>query len=203
MGLTSSPFAGAELINAQIIGLSPQEEHRVVIVNVGQMSGVRYGMPVLTGAGVVGKIIGSENSRTVPLTSATVLLLIDPRCKIDAFIYRFVQPTQESPDGPPRDLKCPWNPVNWQQTRIRGVVEGAQNKLILKYVPRDADVKQGDRVVSSGLGGIFPKGLLIGTVSQVVPPKIGISPYIEVKPAVDFDMLEEVQVMIQKGAPAP
>jgi rod shape-determining protein MreC len=73
----------------------------------------------------------------------------------------------------------------------------------LKYVARDADIKAGDRVISSGLGGVFPKGLLIGTVTSVTPPAVGISPYVEVQPAVNFDTLDEVMVIIQKGASSP
>jgi rod shape-determining protein MreC len=207
MSVSAPAFDGAQFVTAQIIGLSPQEEYRVMTINVGAASGVRYGMPVITGAGVAGKIIGGGGGRTVPPTSATVLLLTDPRCRVDALIYRFNPPLKtpnaQEPVAAPPEPKCPWDPANWQQTRIRGVVQGAQDKLILKFVPRDADVRLGDRVVSSGLGGVFPKGLLLGTISRVVPPEVGLSPYIEVAPAVNFQTLEEVKVMIQKGNPAP
>ena len=62
-------------------------------------------------------------------------------------------------------------------------------------------LKVGDRVVSSGLGGIFPKGLLIGTVSMVDPAELELSPRIEVAPAVTFANLEEIQIMLTKGSP--
>lgn len=208
MGMNTEIWQGAEFVTAQIIGLSPQEEYRVVTINLGANASVKYGMPVVTGQGLIGKIIGSGGGRNVPPTSATVLLLVDPRCRVDAMVYRYnppageAQPQPETP-SPLHDPGCPWNPINWQQTRVRGLVEGAQNRLLLKFVPRDADVKPGDRVVSSGLGGVFPRGLLIGNVSRVVPPDIGLSPYIEVTPAVNFETLEEVHVMIQKGAPPP
>jgi len=205
-GMSTDIWKGAEFVTAQIIGLSPLEEYRVVTINAGSDAGIRYGMAVITGAGTVGKIIGSGGGHGVPSSNATVLLLVDPRCRVDALIYRYNPPsgaeTQAAEQGL-HDPACPWNPINWQQTRVRGVVEGAQDRLILKFVSRDADLRPGDRVVSSGLGGVFPRGLLIGIVSRVVQPEVGLSPYIEVTPAVNFDSLEEVQVMIQKGAPPP
>lgn len=198
-GLPSLPWPQVEVVSAQIIALSPSEDFKVITINRGSTAGIRYGMPVVTGAGVVGKIIGAGNDRNVAPTSATVLLLTDPRCRIDALVYRYQPPS----GAPAPDATCPWNPANWQQTRVRGVVQGDYDKLILKYVARDADIKAGDRVISSGLGGVFPKGLLIGTVTSVTPPAVGISPYVEVQPAVNFDTLEEVMVIIQKGASSP
>lgn len=202
--LPSLPWPQVEVVSAQIIGLGPSHDFKVVSINRGTTSGIRYGMPVVTGAGVVGKIIGTGNERNVAPTSATVLLLTDPRCRIDALVYRYKFMGGETAEGQfTPDAVCPWNPANWEQTRVRGVIQGDYDKLILKYVSRDADIKPGDRVVSSGLGGIFPKGLLIGTVTSVTPPVIGISPYVEVEPAVNFETLEEVMVIIQKGAGSP
>ena len=58
-------------------------------------------------------------------------------------------------------------------------------------------VKIGDRVVTSGMGGVFPKGLVIGKVKSVVRQKFGLFQEIEVAPSVDFSHLEEVLVLLR------
>ncbi len=83
-----------------------------------------------------------------------------------------------------------------QRNRVRGVVEGqgGQN-LSMKYLRRTDDVQEGDLVVSSGIGGLFPKGLTIGKVVSVRKKNFGISQTVEIAPAADFNRLEEVTVI--------
>jgi rod shape-determining protein MreC len=79
-------------------------------------------------------------------------------------------------------------------------MEGKVEEIcVLKYVLKSDDVQVGDKVITSGLGGIFPKGLMIGTVSKVERKRPGIFQYLEVTPSVDFSKLEEV--LILKGEP--
>ena len=81
----------------------------------------------------------------------------------------------------------------FQESRISGVVVGAgENECKLKFVPNMADVKVGDHVLSSGLGGIFPKGLIIGKVSQVSRKKQGLFQDITLVASLDLSRLEEV-----------
>lgn len=83
-----------------------------------------------------------------------------------------------------------------QRSRARGVIEGmAENSLIFKYLRRTDDVEVGDMVVSSGVGGLFPKGLVIGRVTKVEKKSYGITQTVEVAPAVDFPKLEEVTIV--------
>ena len=85
----------------------------------------------------------------------------------------------------------------FQESRISGVVVGAgENECKLKFVPNMADVKVGDHVLSSGLGGIFPKGLIIGKVSQVSRKKQGLFQDITLVPSSDLSRLEEVLVLL-------
>jgi rod shape-determining protein MreC len=65
----------------------------------------------------------------------------------------------------------------------------------MKYVKRSDDLKEGDRLVTSGLDGVFPKGLLIGTVSKVNKKNLGLFQYIEVGLALDPGRVEEVLVV--------
>jgi len=86
-----------------------------------------------------------------------------------------------------------------QRSRCQGIMEGRIKDLcILKYVQKSDDIQVGDAVVTSGMGGIFPKGLLIGTVSTVDRKRPGIFQYVEVKPSVDFSRLEEVLIVAEE-----
>jgi len=85
-----------------------------------------------------------------------------------------------------------------ERSRARGVVEGLTDDVCqLKYALRTDDITPGDVLVSSGLGGIFPKGIPVGTVSKVNRKTYGISQEVEVRPSVDFTKLEEVLVALR------
>ena len=89
-----------------------------------------------------------------------------------------------------------------QTTRARGVVKGeSSGKLRLDYVLRRHDVHAGDVIISSGLDGVFPKGLRIGYVHEVTKPSSGIFQEVSVTPYVDFEKLEEVLVIIDPPEP--
>jgi rod shape-determining protein MreC len=108
---------------------------------------------------------------------AKVLLILDGNSAVDAYI---------------------------QRSRARGVLVGLGRELcLLKYVQRNEDVQMGDQVISSGMGGVFPKGLLVGTVQEVVRGSSGLFQRVEVEPAVNFSRLEEVLVVIQPPPEEP
>ena len=102
--------------------------------------------------------------------ASTVQLLLDPGCKVAA-----------------RD----------QRSRAMGISEFRGGKyLSLTNVPVDQDVAVGDTVISSGLGGIFPEGLFIGTVVKSEEKKGDLFRDILIQPGADFSILEEVFVII-------
>ena len=108
---------------------------------------------------------------------AKVLLILDGNSAVDAYV---------------------------QRSRARGVLVGLGLELcVLKYVQRNEDVQVGDQVISSGMGGVFPKGLLVGTVQEVVRGSSGLFQRVEVEPAVNFGRLEEVLVVIQSPPEEP
>lgn len=83
------------------------------------------------------------------------------------------------------------------RTRDRGVVVGASNNAcILKYLNRKASVRQGDKVITSGLDGVFPKGLMIGVVESVQLGQHGLFLEATVQPAANFFEMEEVLVIL-------
>ncbi len=100
---------------------------------------------------------------------AKVLLLIDPNSAVDALV---------------------------QQTRARGIVKGGgDDYCVFDYVLRKHQIGVGDSVVSSGLDGVFPKGLRVGRISEIVRLNAGIFQRVSVTPYVDFEILEEVFVI--------
>ena len=82
-----------------------------------------------------------------------------------------------------------------QQSRTRAILEGKGWGCRLVYVPRDEEVREGERVITSGLDGIYPKGLPVGRVSRVVRTPREFFLHVEVVPSVDFSRLEEVMVL--------
>ena len=85
-----------------------------------------------------------------------------------------------------------------QRTRARGVIKGAStDQCRLDYVLRKNDVRIGDTIVSSGLDGVYPKGLRIGHVSRVIEHDADIFHEVIISPFVDFEKLEEVLVILE------
>ena len=100
---------------------------------------------------------------------AKVLLLIDPSSSVNAAV---------------------------QSTRATGVVQGnIADQFIIKYVPQGEAIKTGDLIISSGMGGTFPKRLVIGTVTEVRKHDIELFQEATIKPAVDFTRLEFVLIL--------
>ena len=107
--------------------------------------------------------------------AARVLLVSDHNSGIDAFV---------------------------QRTRARGIVQGTVDAgCALKYVKRTEDVQVGDTLVTSGLDGIFPKGMPIGRVTAIDKRGQGLFQSADVAPRVDFDQLEEV--LVTRGTVVP
>jgi len=101
--------------------------------------------------------------------TSVIQLIIDPNLKISAI------------DG---------------RSRVQGIVSSAGGgRLKMENVPLNADVRQGDPVISSGLGGIFPKGLKVGTVSRVVKPQSGLFYGVEIDPSAKISTPEEVFIV--------
>ncbi|HPK22648.1 MAG TPA: rod shape-determining protein MreC [Smithella sp.] len=83
-----------------------------------------------------------------------------------------------------------------QRDRIQGIISGAGPRgMILKYIPKTQDVRKGDIIVSSGMGGVFPKGWLIGQVINVDRQNDGLFLKIDVAPFTDFSKLEELLIL--------
>jgi rod shape-determining protein MreC len=86
-----------------------------------------------------------------------------------------------------------------QRSRARGIVAGViDDGLTMKYVDRSEDIKPGDTIVTSGMDGVFPRGLLVGQVARVSQEGPGLFLNVDVKAAVDFRRLEQVLIPTQR-----
>ncbi len=100
--------------------------------------------------------------------SSEILLLTDPVSAIDAFVHR---------------------------TRVRGIVKGAGEGCTMEYIEQNSDISVGDKIISSGKEGFFPKGVIIGTVNNIETKGSFLSA--SVSPHVDLESLEEVVIILK------
>lgn len=84
-----------------------------------------------------------------------------------------------------------------QEGRVNGILQGqGYRDCVLKYIPRDVKVGEGETIVTAGLSGFFPKGMIIGRVSRVQMAGGAFFQEIYIQPAVDMSQLEEVLVLL-------
>ncbi len=84
-----------------------------------------------------------------------------------------------------------------QRTRTRGVVRGDGRELNLEFALRNDLIEVEDLIMTSGMGGVFPKGLIVGRVTAVQRNDFGLFQQIKLAPVVDFSRLEEVLVLMR------
>jgi rod shape-determining protein MreC len=84
-----------------------------------------------------------------------------------------------------------------QETRVQGIIRGGGNGFHMEYVLKNNEVAKGDRIVTSGTGGVFPKGVPIGTVSKVEKTGKSMFQEIEIEPAADFSQLEHLIIVMK------
>ena len=83
-----------------------------------------------------------------------------------------------------------------QRSRVQGIVEGGPSGQVrLKFPAQETPIEEGELVVTSGLGGVFPKGLPLGRVSRVNPPAAGLFRYAQVTSAVEIPRVETVLIL--------
>jgi len=154
-----------DLLPAHLIARSPNNWYECITIDRGSRQGVEKGMPVISPNGLVGRV-GSVSEN-----SAQVSLITDREMAVGAII----QKTRET----------------------NGIVEGLgdSNQLRMINIPYYSKIKKDDRIISSGLSAIYPPGINIGTVTEVSPEPNGLLLVAMIKPAEDFNKLEEVFVI--------
>ncbi|ODS33952.1 MAG: cell shape determining protein MreC [Candidatus Scalindua rubra] len=87
-------------------------------------------------------------------------------------------------------------PSRFLESRAQGIVQGTANgTCIMKYVPRQVKVDESDKVISSGIGGVFPKSLYIGNVAEVKQKSANLFKDIKIEPRIVFSKIEHVLVI--------
>ena len=141
---------------------------KTIIINIGKKDGVEENMTVIGNEGLVGHVI------SVTDTTAKVQTIIDTASSVSCSMST----TKDS-------IVC------------KGTLD-EKSSLKAMYIPTDANIIQGDSIETSGLGGIYPKGIHIGTVKKVTNTQNMTDRYALVETAVDFDKLDTVLVITNK-----
>src|SRR5580765_2184833 len=159
---------------ARVVGQDPANWWRTMLIDVGSRDSIRPNMSVLTAEGLVGRIdkVGPDRS--------SVVLVGDPNCRFSAQVQE------------PREKSVVAKGIIWPNasTLDRLLVD-------LTYLPGTSPIKPGQTVVTSGDGGIFPKGITVGQVVDVRTNDYGLYLEARVKLAVNLNRLEYVWVLLQ------
>lgn len=160
-----------EPLNATVIARNPDQWEEKIILNRGSVHGVKKNMAVMTARGLIGKI-----TVVTPYTSEVELLYTNNTN------YRVAALAQE------------------EAGNVYGLVEGydsERSELVFKRIDSNSTLTEGSKVVTSGLGGIFPKGIVIGEVTEITTDDYGLTKMAYVKPAADFSLLENVMILLR------
>ncbi len=155
-----------KLVPAEIVTRDASTWWRTVTINRGKQDGIQTDMPVVTEEGLVGK------TTTVSDSISVVLLLSDENCRVA---------------------------VTVEGTREQGIVSGERVAgaltplLDLNFLSKQANLQPGQKAYTSGVGGVFPSGLLIGTVKDYRVRELDAQA--RLTPAVDLARLEDIFVV--------
>lgn len=156
-----------KLESAMVIGRDSSSQFGSFTVDKGSMAGIKVNSPVITHEGLVGIV-----SHVGP-TYSVVTTVLDPKINVGAYNSR---------------------------TQSTGVVGGeaslySNGKTKLRLLPRDTALLSGDIIETSGIGGMFPAGILIGTVDSIKAENSGVSMYAEISPIVDIEKVSNVMMI--------
>lgn len=154
-----------ETIPAYIINRDINNYTKTIVINVGEEDGIKPNMTVIADKGLVGYVLSTTKN------TAKVQTIIDTSTSVSSII------------STSRDTII-----------VNGTLED-NNILKATYIPTDATLLENDSVETSGIGGIYPKGIHIGTIKQIVNTKNVIDRYAYIETAVDFEKLETVLVI--------
>jgi len=164
-----------DLVAASVIGRESATWSSVVVINRGTLDGVADNMPVVTDLGLVGHVMeaGANTSK--------VQLILDPRSSVGTVIQR-------------------------PESRVAGIVEGDinnPNQPRMINIPKNADVQPEDMVVTSGFGGVYPKGIVVGKITEVHNDEGGLLKHGLLATSVNFEKLEDVTVIVASREAPP
>ncbi|MBR1728325.1 MAG: rod shape-determining protein MreC [Selenomonadaceae bacterium] len=164
-----------DLLAARVIGREASTWSSTIVINRGTADGVANDMAVVTAMGLVGHV--SEAG----INSSKVQLILDPRSSVGTLIQR-------------------------PESRVAGIVEGDINNPTMPKmvnIPKNSDVIVGDIIVTSGFGGVYPKGIVVGRIKEMQNEESGLLKFGIVETTVNFQKLEDVAVIVQSREAPP
>ncbi len=161
-----------DMVGCEVIAKEPGNWFHSFTIDKGEHDGIRVDDAVLSGYGLVGRVT------EVGPTWAKVLTIIDTESSVGALNSR---------------------------TQDFAIVDGdlslaEEGKCKLSYLAKNSSPVVGDSILTSGLGGVYPEGILIGSVSDIKSDSMGYSQYAIIDTAVDFERIREVMVIRNGGA---
>lgn len=167
-------LGGFTVQNATVIARNPDQWMETLTIDVGSSQGVKENMAVMAGNGLVGRII------EVNANSSKVLLLTSEKSNA-GMVSANIQSKSGSANG------------------IVSSYDRKTKRYIMTQVDPEAEVKEGDMVITSGLGGIIPRTLLIGEVANVRMDDYGLFQTVEIVPAGEMTDIRFVTVIMREG----
>jgi rod shape-determining protein MreC len=163
-------FNDYDYVGGNIIAKDAGNWFNIFTIDRGNSDAITINSPVITSRGLVGSIM-----ETGPFTSK-VLSIIDTDSTVSAIVSKSLEPTLVK-----GDLKL----------KNQGLCK-------MEFMSIGLDIKVGDKIETSGIGSIYPRGILIGKVKQIVQTNNELTRYAIIEPAVDFKRLQEVGVLKSK-----
>ena len=160
------------LVNATVIARNPDTWRDVITINKGSNDGIQPQMSVMSDNGLVGKVldVNPTSARIALLSNADNTLV-----RVAAMKHKQKQPIYRTITG----------------------YDEKTNMLVMSQIQATQDIKVGDKVVTSGLGGISPNSLYIGTVEEVAMDRFGLYKEVKIRPAADTNDVRYVTVVIR------
>ncbi|WP_283678601.1 rod shape-determining protein MreC [Lentilactobacillus sp. Marseille-Q4993] len=161
-------------INAAVITRTPSSWTSQIIINKGSAAGIKKNMPVIAGAGLIGSVV------EVNKTNSKVVLISNTSENSNRFAVQL---------------------INSQNKTVNGIITSYDenaNEVVMGNITAKMSIKKGDKVTTSGLGGVIPKGIYIGKVAKVAQDDYGLAKKVYVKPAADLHDIEAVSVAVRQ-----
>ena len=165
LNFASASMTDYEYKTTNVLNRSQSNWYNTMIIDGGENMGFAVDMPVVANGVLVGRIINGTSN------TSEVMLILDKDGAVGSMV---------------------------QETRAIGIVEGCGNdtkQMKMIHLPYDSTLQRYNKVITSGLGGIYPKGLLIGYVKDWEVDAGGTTITAQIESFVDFDKLEEVMVV--------
>ncbi|WP_226667206.1 rod shape-determining protein MreC [Metabacillus litoralis] len=178
-------------IFSAVIGRNPDRWYDYISIDKGEQDGVEPNMAVVTAQGLIGKVKStSQFTSTVQLLSAT-----DLKNRISAEVQP-LETDEEVKEAEKEEKKA-------TKEKVTGLIEGYDEEkgaLLLRRIESKAKLSVGQKVITAGLGGVFPGGIMIGEIIEIEPDSYGLEQMAYVKPTANFYDLDRVWVAKREAA---